>query len=217
VVGLVPLGIIAAALHGIWLYVGDLVGGVALTYGARVFAVFLMQTLERPARRTTSAGSTQTQQKQGVSTRFAQATWKTVAVVLPIVVGIFASNAAGWNGAAALFGPPTYSEGLGSFANLTVGLLGFSGCIALGYFVFGIAKWALWLLVPIMLYSGFVVGTWNGTASGFDTIRLEAIRHQYANAYALRRMSVQAFDLTCRDPRITLTDDAKALCAAPPK
>lgn len=220
VVGVVPLGIIAAALHGIWYYVGELVFGLVLTYGARAFALFLMKTLEP---RTDggrevpgpTAGATQFGDcKRGVAMKLATAVWKTVAVILAIIVGIFASNAAGWNGGAALLGAVPYSEGLGAFANLALGLVGFFGCIVVGYFVFRIAKWVLWLLVPIMLYSGFVIGTWNGIASGFDTTRAEVIRHHYANAYALRHMSAHAFDLTCNDTEITLTEDAKVLCAS---
>ena len=46
VVGVVPLGIIAAALHGTWYYVGELIIGIAITYQARVFALFLMKPLE---------------------------------------------------------------------------------------------------------------------------------------------------------------------------
>ena len=46
-VGVVPLGIIAATLHGIWYYVGELIFGLALTYGARAFALFLAKTLAR--------------------------------------------------------------------------------------------------------------------------------------------------------------------------
>ncbi len=47
VVGIVPLGIIAAALHALWSTVGELAFGIAITYGARMFAVFLAATLDR--------------------------------------------------------------------------------------------------------------------------------------------------------------------------
>jgi hypothetical protein len=50
-IGVVPLGILAAALHGIWYYVGELFFGLVITYGARAFALFLAKTLEpRPDR-----------------------------------------------------------------------------------------------------------------------------------------------------------------------
>ena len=40
-VGIVPLGIVAAALKGLWSVVGNLVFGIGLTFGARVFAGYL--------------------------------------------------------------------------------------------------------------------------------------------------------------------------------
>jgi hypothetical protein len=46
-VGIVPLGIIAAALKGLWFIVGDLVYGIALTYGARIFALYLASKADR--------------------------------------------------------------------------------------------------------------------------------------------------------------------------
>ncbi len=143
----------------------------------------------------------------------ATAVWKTVAVILAIIVGMFASNTAGWNGGAALLGPTTSLERL-DFVNLTIGVLGLFGCVAVSYFVFRIAKWALWLLVPIMLYFGLVIGVLDGIASDFDVTRREVIRHHYANAYALQHMSAHAFDLTCHDTQITLTEDAKVLCTS---
>ena len=219
VVGVVPLEIIAAALHGIWYYVDELILGLAITYGARVFALFLMKTLEpRPDRRppevqipTIISGS---EGKRGISMKFVTAVWKTVAVILAIIVGIFASNTAGWNGGAALLGPTTSLEHL-DFVNLAIGILGLFGCVALSYFVFRIAKWALWLLIPITLYFGLVIGVLDGIASDFDVTRREVIRHHYANAYALQHMSAHAFDLTCHDTQIALSEDAKVLCTSP--
>lgn len=220
VVGVVPLGIIAAALHGIWYYVGELIFGVAITYGARVFALFLMKTLEPRADPpevripTITSGTAQSGGKRGILLKLATAVWKTAAVILAIIVGMFASNTAGWNGGAALLGPTTSLERL-DFVNLTIGVLGLFGCVAVSYFVFCIAKWALWLLVPIMLYFGLVIGVLDGIASDFDVTRREVIRHHYANAYALQHMSAHAFDLTCHDTQITLTEDAKVLCTSP--
>ena len=222
VVGVVPLGIIAAALHGIWYYVGELIFGLAITYTARVFALFLVKTLEPRADGgppeeqipTITSGSAQSEGKRGISMKLATAVWKTVAVILAIIVGMFASNTAGWNGGAALLSPTTSLEHL-DFVNLTLGVLGLFGCVAVSYFVFRIAKWALWLLVPIMLYFGLVIGLLDGIASDFDVTRREVIRHHYANAYALQHMSAHAFDLTCHDTQITLTEDAKVLCPSP--
>src|SRR5208282_5476694 len=47
VVGIVPLGMIAAALHALWSIVAELAFGIAITYGARMFAFFLAGTLDR--------------------------------------------------------------------------------------------------------------------------------------------------------------------------
>lgn len=143
--------------------------------------------------------------------------WKTFAVILAVIVGIFASNTAGWNLGASLFGPADYSEGFGGFLNTIMGGIGLTASVAVLYFVFRIAKWVLWGLVPVMLYFAFVVGLWNGLGSDFDTTRLAAIRYHYANAYALQHMSATAFALSCADARITLTEDAKALCRSPTK
>jgi hypothetical protein len=40
-IGVVPLGIIAALINGMWFVVGNLVFGLILTYGARVYATHL--------------------------------------------------------------------------------------------------------------------------------------------------------------------------------
>ena len=79
--------------------------------------------------------------------------------------------------------------------------------------VFKIAKPALVLIVPIVLCSAAVPGVWNGFASDFDATRVEVIRYQYANGYALEHMSRRGLLRTCQDARIELTDDAKAVCA----
>ena len=89
------------------------------------------------------------------------------------------------------------------------------GTIAIGavMLIQRLAKGALWLAVPILLYSAAVPGAWNGFASDFDATRGEAIKHGYANAYALDHMSVRGRYLTCNDARIKLTDDGKEACA----
>jgi hypothetical protein len=68
-------------------------------------------------------------------------------------------------------------------------------------------------MVPICLYSGLVLGSWNGLASDFDSTRGQAIKHHVANAYALEHMSEKGRFLSCQDDRIELTEDAKAVCA----
>jgi hypothetical protein len=49
IVGVVPLGMIASAVNGVWFVVFDLAFGVAITYGARVFSLFLANSLDRIA------------------------------------------------------------------------------------------------------------------------------------------------------------------------
>jgi hypothetical protein len=48
-IGVVPLAIIAAALKQMWTVVGELVYGLVVTYGARMFAFYLAKTLDRAA------------------------------------------------------------------------------------------------------------------------------------------------------------------------
>jgi hypothetical protein len=91
-----------------------------------------------------------------------------------------------------------------------MGLIAAFGAILL---VQKMAKPMLWVMVPILLYSAIVLGAWNGAASDFDWTRGEAIKHHYANAYALEHMSPRGRFLSCQDNRIELTDDAKAACA----
>jgi hypothetical protein len=45
-VGVVPLGIIAAALHGMWEPVGELIFGVFITYAARAFALYIAKKID---------------------------------------------------------------------------------------------------------------------------------------------------------------------------
>ncbi len=51
VVGIVPLGIIAASLHSEWVIVAELIYGLVLTYGARVIALWLWAKLEADSNR----------------------------------------------------------------------------------------------------------------------------------------------------------------------
>jgi hypothetical protein len=48
-VGVVPLGIIAAALHGMWEPVAELVFGAVITYAARFFALYLAKKIDEAA------------------------------------------------------------------------------------------------------------------------------------------------------------------------
>jgi len=46
-IGIVPLGMIAAALHSLWYVVAELTFGIAITYGTRMFSFYLAHTLDR--------------------------------------------------------------------------------------------------------------------------------------------------------------------------
>lgn len=139
--------------------------------------------------------------------------WKTPVVIAAAILGSFAANQAAWSGADWL---------------LNWGLMGlFERAITWVYFLVGtavtygtlwgvyrIAKPALWILVPVMTYSTFVLGVWNGVASDFDYTRGEALRHhdQPANAYALQHMTPRGLYRSCNDERIDLTEDGRAYC-----
>ncbi len=124
------------------------------------------------------------------------------------MLGTMAANQAGWSGAEVLV--------LRNNARFIADLY-FTVGAAVSYSAFAlvqrIAKPVLWVMVPMYLYFGLVMGAWNGFASDFDAIRGEALRHHIANAYALSHMSERGLFLSCQDDRIELTDDAKAACA----
>lgn len=53
-VGVVPFGVIAAAMHGYWPTVGSLVVGVVMTFGARALSLFLANSADRRSQRIAS-------------------------------------------------------------------------------------------------------------------------------------------------------------------
>ena len=137
--------------------------------------------------------------------------WKIAAVALALVVGAVGANQVGWSGAELVVNAPL----MGSLENLVTGGVFFLGIVATvgaALVVQRIAKAVLWLMAPILLYSALVLGVWNGVGSDFDAIRLEAIKHRMANAYALEQMSPRARYRSCEDERIKLTEDGKAFC-----
>jgi hypothetical protein len=138
--------------------------------------------------------------------------WKTPIVAIELLVGAIGANQAGWSGAELVVNAPLMGpiEGLLTSFMLIVGATMAVGPVVL---VHRIAKPALWLMVPILLYSALVPGVWNGFAGDFDATRLEAMKHHFANAYALQHMNPRGRFRTCEDERIELTDDAKAVCA----
>jgi hypothetical protein len=46
-VGVVPLGMIASALHSRWLAVVEMIAGLVLTFGAHFFSLFLASKIDR--------------------------------------------------------------------------------------------------------------------------------------------------------------------------
>jgi hypothetical protein len=138
--------------------------------------------------------------------------WKTPVVVVALLVGCFGANQAGWSGGELVVNAPL----MGVVEELITGVIAFVSMImavAVALLVRKIAKPALWVMVPVLLYCALVPGVWYGVESDFDWTRGQAIRHGFANAYVLEHMSARGRFLTCEDERIELTDDAKAACA----
>ena len=138
--------------------------------------------------------------------------WKTPVVAVALLVGSLGASQAGWSGAELVVNSPL----MGPLEDFVTGIIfALSAAMALGplVLVHRIAKPALALMVPILLYSAVVPGGWDGFASDFDATRVQAIRYHYANAYALEHMNPRGLFRTCQDEQIELTDDAKAVCA----
>ena len=138
--------------------------------------------------------------------------WKTPVVAVALLLGSLGASQAGWSGTELVVNSPL----MGPIEDFVTGIIfAISAAMALGplVLVHRIAKPALALMVPILLYSAVVPGGWDGFASDFDATRVQAIRYHYANAYALEHMSPRGRFRSCEDAQIELTDDAKAVCA----
>ena len=139
--------------------------------------------------------------------------WKTPVVAVGLLVGFLGATQAGWSSAELVVNAPL----MGPIEDFVTGIMftvGAAMTIGPLILVHRIAKPALYLMVPILVYSAVVPGAWNGFAGDFDTTRVQAIKYQYANAYALEHMSERGRFLSCKDERIELIDDdAKAVCA----
>jgi hypothetical protein len=139
--------------------------------------------------------------------------WKTAVVPIALLIGALGASQAGWSGAELIVNAPLMGP-LEDFATGIMLTLGAAMTIGPVMLVHRIAKPALFLMVPILFYSAVVPGAWNGFAGDFDSTRVEIIKHQYANAYALEHMTPRGRFRTCKDERIELIDDeAKAICA----
>ena len=138
--------------------------------------------------------------------------WKVPAVAVALVLGALWASQAGWSGAELVVNSPL----MGLIEDFVTGaFFSIAAAVSAGAFIVvqRIAKPALWLMVPIQLYSALVPGAWNGFWSDFDATRLEVLRHRYANGYALEHMGPRALYRSCKDARIELTEDAKAVCS----
>jgi hypothetical protein len=138
--------------------------------------------------------------------------WKTAVALLVVVAAGFGASQVGWSGADLVV------NGLlmGGFEDFITSLyctIGAAVCYGAFVLLRRIAKPALWLMVPVCLYSGLVLGVWNGLLSDFDYTRGEAIKHHEANAYTMEHMTERGRYLSCSDERITRTEDAEAACA----
>jgi len=138
--------------------------------------------------------------------------WKTPVVVAALLVGSLGASQVGWSGAELVVNSSVMEplDNLGTTLLLAVAVAMTVGPIIL---VHRIAKPALWVIAPILLYLAIVPGALNGIAGDFDATRVAAIREHYANAYALEHMSPRGRYRTCQDNSIDLTDDAKEVCA----
>jgi hypothetical protein len=97
-VGVVPLGIAAAAINGIWYYVVELIFGLFVTYGTRAFALFLANSLERPVTNDEleiEVKPARLGRRRGVPVRAVQLLIKAIAVAVAVFVGAFRSQYSG--------------------------------------------------------------------------------------------------------------------------
>jgi hypothetical protein len=107
--------------------------------------------------------------------------WKTAVAAVALIVGSFAASQAGWSGAELVVNAPLMGL-LEDF--VTVFVFAIAGAMTVGpvLLVYRIAKPALWIMGPILLYFALVPGVWNGWMSDFDATRFEVLRYGYANA-----------------------------------
>jgi hypothetical protein len=138
-------------------------------------------------------------------------------VILAAAFEAAAAYAAGWYGGAWVAGETPVGF-LGRYAEPPVpghliAVAGALAAVAIVFAIYRIARPALVAAIPIFVCF-FAFPVWNGYASGFDYPYLQALTHHRADAEALRRMRGADAGLACRDPRMKLTPDAKALCAA---
>jgi hypothetical protein len=84
-----------------------------------------------------------------------------------------------------------------SFVTLFLFAVGAAMTVGSVFLVLRIAKPALFVMVPILLYFAVVMGAWDGLASDFDATRREVLKHRWANGYALEHMTERGRFRTC--------------------
>jgi len=139
-----------------------------------------------------------------------QLIWKIPVVAAALLIGVIGANQAGWSGAELVVNTPI----MGTIENFVTGILFAGGAAAVGgtvVLIHRLAKYVLWLAVPIFVYFALVLG--NGVMSDFDNIRLAVLKEGHANAFAIEHMTARGRYRTCNDKRVELTDDGKAACA----
>lgn len=141
------------------------------------------------------------------------AVWRSLTVVGFILANIFFSSQMGWSGAEVVFRIRAMGlvETIITFVFFAVSAV-VVAAVTLG--IFRVSRTAFWLTIPISLYCALVLGVWDGYVSGFDSTRAALLKERVdANAYALRHMTAHGRDLTCREGRIDLSDEAaRAIC-----
>ena len=137
--------------------------------------------------------------------------WKTPVVVVATIIGALGASQVGWSGAELVLNTPIMGL-LEIFVTTFIAAIAGIITIVPVLLVHKMAKPALWVIVPILLYFLIVPGVWNGFISDFDGTRAAVLTYGYANAYALEHMTARGRYRTCEDERIELTDDGKAIC-----
>jgi len=137
--------------------------------------------------------------------------WKIPVAIVALIVGALAAGQAGWSGAELVMNAPI----MGPIENFVTSLffaISAGLTAATVALLYRITKYLLLLAVPLFLYCTLVPGVWNGFLSDFDATREQAIKHGYANAFAIEHMSARGRYQTCNDREIELTDDAREAC-----
>jgi hypothetical protein len=137
--------------------------------------------------------------------------WKIPVAIVAAFIGALGANQLGWSGADLLVNAPI----MGAIENtITATIFVASLVLVFGtaFAIYRVAKHVLWLAAPVFVYAAAVLGAWNGYLSDFDYTRMQALRHGYANAYAIEHMSLRGRYRTCTEGSVQLADGAGEVC-----